>query len=90
MRVLALIDTIALVGSVLVLLLLLNVPLEKTEAVPTWWYSAVYYAVIGASAVLGGLLIAVVLMLYETIKGLTLLVGSGTSPLRKPQDEGEA
>jgi hypothetical protein len=89
MRRLALIDSVALIGSVLVLLLLLNVPMEKTETVPTWWYSAAYYAIIGSSAVLGGLLISIVLLLYETIKGLTLLVGSGTSPLRKHDEDEE-
>ena len=89
MRQLALIDSIALIGSVLVLLIILNVPLEKTETVPAWWYTGIYYTIISSSAVLGGLLIAIVLMLYDTIKGMTLLLGSGDSPFRK-QDEEDA
>lgn len=83
MRQLALVDTIALIGSVSLLLFLFNVPIERTETVPIWWHSAMYYTIIGVAAVLGGMLIAIVLLLYETIKGLTLLVGSGTSPLRQ-------
>lgn len=90
MRRLALIDSVALIGSVLVLLIILNVPLQKTETVPGWWYSGVYYTIIGSSAVLGGLLIAIVLMLYETIRGMTLLLGQGTSPFRKVEEEEES
>lgn len=87
MRELALVDTVALIGSILLLLFLFNVPIEQTETVPTWWYTAMYYTIVGGAAMLGGMLIAIVLLLYETIKGLTLLVGQGTSPLRKQEDD---
>ncbi len=60
----ALVDTVAFVGAT-VLLLLLAMPFGEAEHVPSHWYDAIYYLLTGLSALLGGTLIAVMLMLYK-------------------------
>ena len=71
-RQIALLCTILIVASVL-LLLLLNVPLEEGEAFQTW-YEILYYFVVTYSALLGGALIATVFMLYKAVTTLIAVV----------------
>lgn len=66
-------STICLVGSVFVLLLLV-VPIESSERVSGRGYAVVYYVVLGATSLLGGLIVAIMLMLYNAILGLVHLV----------------
>lgn len=67
-RQISILSTVSIVSSV-VLLLFLGVPVEEAEQLRLY-YDVVYYATTGAASVLGGLLIATVLMLYRTIAGL--------------------
>ncbi len=60
----ALVDTVAFIGAT-VLLLLLAMPVGKAEHVTSQWYDVVYYLVTALSALLGGTLISVMLMLYK-------------------------
>lgn len=62
-------STIALTLGVFVLLLLV-IPVESAEGLPSAAYSGLYYAIAVASAVLGGLMVAIMLMLYRAITGL--------------------
>lgn len=68
-RGIALMSTICLVVSILVLLVLV-VPLEESEKVPPETYEVLYYGILGAAAVLGGMIVSIMLMLYEAIVGL--------------------
>ncbi len=61
--------TITLIGGVL-LLLFLSVPLQESNDVPGNWYKIIYYILIGYIAVLAGLVVGVVLMLYNSIRSL--------------------
>lgn len=74
-----LLSTIALVTGSL-LLLLLSLPLQESKNVPGFWFSAIYYALIGLTAGITGLFVAIVLMLYNAlgslIKVLRPLAGS--------------
>lgn len=70
----ALLDRIAFVGATL-LLLVLNIPLEESDSISTGWYSTTYYVVLIISSVLGGLLIAIVMMLHATIRDMISVVG---------------
>lgn len=65
----SLLATIALSGSVLILLLL-SVPLQESQNISSSWYQGVYYVLIALIAAMAGLLIAIVLMLYNAIKSL--------------------
>lgn len=70
----ALIDTIGFVAATL-LLLLLNVPVEESESIASPWFARFYYAILVFSSLLGGLLIAVVLMLYDAVRDMIQAVG---------------
>ncbi len=67
-RQISVLSTVAIVASV-VLLLFLGMPVEEAERFRIY-YDIVYYTIIAAASLLGGLLIATVLMLHRTIAGL--------------------
>lgn len=67
-RQISILSTISIIMSV-VLLLFLGVPVEEAEQLRLY-YDIIYYSVTGAASLLGGLLVAVILMLYRTITGL--------------------
>lgn len=72
-RRISLYSTICLTASIFVLLLLV-VPLEESEKVPTESYTILYYVVLATASMLGGLIVAIMLMLYNAITGLIHLV----------------
>lgn len=79
-RQISLLSTVAIVASV-VLLLFLGVPVEEADQLRLY-YDIVYYSITAAASLLGGLLVAVVLMLHRTITGLVDIGHpEGSSPL---------
>ena len=64
-----LLSTITLITSIL-LLSFINMPLQESNDLPSSWFTTIYYLVIGFSAGIAGLLVAVVLLLFTTISGL--------------------
>jgi hypothetical protein len=68
-RNISLFSTVALTLGIFVLLLLAT-PLESAENLPSVAYSGLYYTVAVASSILGGLMVAIMLMLYRAITGL--------------------
>lgn len=82
------IDVIALILSTLVLLLL-NVPLQESENLPASWFNTVYYLSLGSSSVLGGFLITIILMIYNTVRDIIEVVGL-SSPDHPLVEEEEA
>jgi hypothetical protein len=85
-RQISFLSTIAIVTAV-VLLLFLGLPVEEADQLAVY-YNVVYYGITGAASLLGGMLIAIVLMLHRTIVGL-IDIGhpSGISPLIHAPDE---
>lgn len=77
----------AIVGGT-VLLLVLSIPMGESEVLSSW-YEPIYYGTVIAASLLGGLQVAVVLMLQKTIRGMVsaLHPGRDSSPLLK-EDEG--
>lgn len=71
-----LLSTIALAMGTL-LLLFLTVPLQESQQVPSSWYSYVYYILIALTASLSGLLVAIVLMLYNAMTSLIQVLRPG-------------
>lgn len=67
-RQISVLSTVAIVASV-VLLLFLGLPVGEADQLRVY-YDVVYYGVTAAASILGGLLIAIVLMLHRTITGL--------------------
>lgn len=70
----ALLDTIAFAAATL-FLLVLNIPLEESDNLPTGWYDVAYYAVLIFSSLLGGMLISAVLMLYDAVRDMIAVMG---------------
>lgn len=62
-----LLSTIGLIGSVL-LLLLLSMPIEESQQLPSSWYTFVYYFFVALTAGVAGTLVTIVLMLYNALK----------------------
>lgn len=70
------IDTLTLVGAILIFLLL-NIPIEEATEASAHWYSTFYYASLILSSLLGAAIITVILMLYETVKDVIEVVKPG-------------
>lgn len=68
-----LLSTIALATGIL-LLLFLSIPVQESNAVPTTWFSIVYYALMVLTAGLAGLLVAIVLMLFNAMTSLIKVI----------------
>ena len=80
-RQIALVDVVAFVGATL-LLVALVVPFAESSEIPAGWYVAIYYTSSLLASVLGGVLVAVMLLLYAAVRDLITLVGpSEDSPL---------
>ena len=56
----------------IVVLLFLGLPVEEADQLQ-FYYDVVYYAVLAVASILGGLLVAVALMLHRTISGLVAI-----------------
>ena len=84
----ALLDVITFVVST-ILLLGLVVPFGEELEMPQGWYVTIYYVVTAASALVGGLLIAVVLMLYGAVRDVVMLFWSDDSPVLDTEAEAE-
>jgi uncharacterized integral membrane protein len=78
-------STIALATGIL-LLLLLSIPLQESQNVPSSWFRGVYFVLISLTAALAGLLVAIVLMLMNAMTSLIAVV----RPRRRGDDEGAA
>ena len=88
--IIAKIDTIVFVASMIVFQLM-NIPVTEAENVPSSWFTTIYYISLGLSAILSGGLISVVLMLYNTVISIIKIVGLGMDdhPLLYKDDEDE-
>lgn len=84
-------DTVLIITAVITFLML-NLPIIQSNEVPGNWYSYIYYITLGMTAILGGGFIAVITMLYETIKNVILIVGFDIDdhPLVDQEDVDEA
>jgi hypothetical protein len=67
---------------------LLNIPITEAEKIPTSWFNSIYWATLFISSLLSGLMVAVILMLYNTIHNIIIIVGlSKEHPLIDGDDE---
>lgn len=92
-RQIAFVDVVAFVGATL-LLVVLVVPISDATEIPMRWYVGIYYGVSLLAAALGGVLVAVMLLLYAAVRDFILvIVGDDDSPLvdsdEEPSDDPE-
>lgn len=74
----SMLTTVLIVKSTL-MLLFLAVPIQEAETLG-FYYTSVYYALVALSALIGGLVVALVLMLNYTVRSLAA-VGQGTGSM---------
>lgn len=65
-------STLLIIFSI-VLILLLNIPFTRMDAIPDSMYSKIYYFVLAAAAILGGSFISIITMIYQTIRNMIFL-----------------
>jgi hypothetical protein len=84
----ALLSTISLASGTLILLFL-SIPIQESQKVPSSWFSIVYYVLIILLGGVGGLLVAIVLMLYNAVQSLiqVLQPGSSSKVTKEHQDQ---
>lgn len=84
--------TVALIGSILVYLLL-NVPLGESSsgaAEKSTWFAAIYYTTLVLASLLGGALITIALMLYNTVRDVIRAISSKKSSRLVRSEENES
>lgn len=54
-------------GAATVLLMMLAIPIQQSENVPSQWYDIYYYGLLGACALLSGGLISIMLMIFNAV-----------------------
>lgn len=67
-------DLVLFITSMIVLLFL-NIPIAKSEEIPSSWFDNVYLATLVTSSIIGGMLITVMLMLYSSVSDLIVIFG---------------
>ena len=70
----ALYDIILFVITTL-MFLIFNFPAEESEAIPTDYYKVIFHLTVLATSFIGGLLVALMLLIYFTINDLTDIFG---------------
>ena len=75
-------STIALFAALL-MLVLLSIPIEQSKNVPNSWFSFVYYFIIVYTAALAGLMVAIVLMLFNAMQSLIEVI----SPTKRQKEQ---
>jgi TRAP-type C4-dicarboxylate transport system permease small subunit len=83
-----LLSTITLIAGVL-LMLFLSVPVQESKDVPASWYKIIYYVLISYIAILSGLIVGVVLMLFNAIRSLIDVVKPTADEDEKAAEERE-
>lgn len=72
-RHIALLSSIGLASAIL-LLLFLSIPLQQSKSLPVNWFQIIYYALIVVTAAIAGLVVAIVIMLYDAIESIIQVV----------------
>lgn len=89
-RQIAALAVVAFIGATL-LLVALVVPLTESAGISTGWYVGIYYGSTLLAAVLGGLLVAVMILLNAAVRDLVKTFGPGDeSPLYADEEEEDA
>ena len=61
----------------MLLFLLLNFPISNSDDLSSKYYKIAYYVTLGSSSLVGGMMIFVIVLLYQTIVDLANLLGGG-------------
>ncbi|WP_412061095.1 hypothetical protein [Rubrivirga sp. IMCC45206] len=85
-RQIALADVVVFTMATLLLVVLI-IPLGEATGIAHRWYSAIFYATTLLSAVIGGLAVGVMLLIYAAVRDLTMTFGPGDeNPLLEDEE----
>ncbi len=88
-RQIALADVVVFAAATL-LLVSLVVPFDDASSFPHRWYDVVYYVATGLSALIGGVVVGIMLLIYAAVRDLTETFGPGDeSPLLEEETESD-
>jgi len=75
--------------SALILFQFFNMPIMESDNVPTSWFDIIYWSTLISSSVISGMMIVVVLMLYNAVTNLIAIIGLGEDHPMLSKDEAE-
>jgi len=85
-------QSIARLDAILLVLTLImfqffKLPIIESDQVPNQWFVGIYWGVILSSSLVSGLMVAVVVMLYQTVSHLIGFVGFGDDHLLRDDED---
>ncbi|MHA7943994.1 hypothetical protein ACJOV8_013040 [Formosa sp. 3Alg 14/1] len=74
--------------SALILFQFFNIPIAESENVPTSWFKIIYWTTLASTSIISGMMITVILMLYNAVTNLIAIIGLGDEehPLLSKED----
>ncbi|MFB9053840.1 hypothetical protein ACFFVB_12205 [Formosa undariae] len=63
--------------SALILFQFFNIPIAESENVPTSWFKIIYWTTLSSTSIISGMMITVILMLYNAVTNLIAIIGLG-------------
>ncbi|WP_046758921.1 hypothetical protein [Kordia jejudonensis] len=63
--------------SALILFQFFNIPIMESNNVPTSWFDKIYWATLASTSIISGMMITVILMLYNAVTNLIAIIGLG-------------
>lgn len=82
-------DVILFIAA-LILFQFFNIPIVESENVPTSWFTTIYWATLGSTSIISGMMISVILMLYNAVTNLISIIGLGEDHPLISNDEVDA
>ncbi len=73
--------------SALILFQFFNIPILESEQVPISWYNHIYWATLISTSIISGMMITVILMLYNAVTNLISIIGLGEDHAMISNDE---
>ncbi|MDN3492562.1 hypothetical protein [Winogradskyella bathintestinalis] len=61
--------------SALIIFQFFNIPITESDNVPTSWYDMIYWVTLASTSVISGMMIGVILMLYNAVTNLIAIIG---------------
>jgi len=76
--------------SALILFQFFNIPIMESDNVPVSWFDLIYWATLASTSIISGMMITVILMLYNAITNLIAIIGlSKDHPLLSKEEAKE-
>ncbi|MGB3606254.1 MAG: hypothetical protein WA775_14795 [Psychroserpens sp.] len=75
--------------SALILFQFFNIPVMESNNVPMSWFDIIYWATLASTSIISGMMITVVLMLYNAVTNLIAIIGLGDDHPLLSKEEAE-